>query len=131
MSSAPRGLAPREGLELGLMRTGRTGPLVSNAACCKQASLGTPVPRTPTVAPGPKARSALASRRSQRASAECRGPQQPAAPLDAWRLIGRGRLRFPTLPRQLPDSTSPCCMQRKIIITCDRGGRRLAFSRYK
>ena len=26
MSSAPRGLAPREGLELGLMKTGRTGP---------------------------------------------------------------------------------------------------------
>ena len=28
MSSASRGLAPREGLELGLMKTGRTGPLL-------------------------------------------------------------------------------------------------------
>ena len=28
MSSAPRGLAPREGLEFGLMKTGRTGPLL-------------------------------------------------------------------------------------------------------
>ena len=78
----------------------------------RQASLGTPVPGTPTVAPGPKARSDLASRRSQGESAERRGPQQPAAPLDAWRLIGRGRLRFPALPRQLPDLTSPCCMQK-------------------
>ena len=44
MSSAPRGLAPREGLELGLMKMGRTGPLVSHAAGRRQASLGTPVP---------------------------------------------------------------------------------------
>ena len=28
MSSTPRGLAPREGLECWLMKTGRTGPLV-------------------------------------------------------------------------------------------------------
>ena len=59
---------------------------------------GTPVPRTPIVAPGPKACSGLASRRSQRSSTEHRGPQKPAALVDAWRLIGRGRLRFPTLP---------------------------------
>src|SRR4051812_1674315 len=79
----------------------------------KQASLGTPVPRTPTVAPGPKMCSGLASRRSQRSSTERRGPQQPAVLVDAWRLIGRGRLRFPTLPRQLHDLTSPCDMQGK------------------
>ena len=35
------------------------------------------------------------------------------------------------LPWQLPDLTSPCCMQGKSIITCDRGGRWLAFSCYK
>src|SRR3954471_19324695 len=79
----------------------------------RQACLGTPVPRTPTVAPGPKARSGLASRRSQRSRVECRGPPNPAALVDAWRLIGRGRLHFPTLPRQLPDLTSPCDMQGK------------------
>ena len=32
-----------------------------------------------------------------------RGPQQPVALGDAWRLIGRGRPRFPTTPRQLHD----------------------------
>ena len=88
----------------------------------RKACLGTPVPMTLIVAPGPKACSELASRRSQGAS---------AASVDAWRLMGRGRLRFPMLPRQLSDLMSPCCMQRKIIITYDRGDRRLAFSCYK
>ena len=60
MSSAPRGLAPCEGLELGLMKTGRTGPLVSHAAGRRQECLGTPVPRMPIVAPGLKERSDLA-----------------------------------------------------------------------
>ena len=83
-----------------------------SAAGRRQASLGTPIPRTPTVAPGPKVRSGLASRRSQRSSAEHRGPQKPAALVDAWRLIGRGRLRFPTLPRQLPDLTKGWRRQR-------------------
>ena len=68
----------------------------------RQASLGTPVPRTPIVAPGlgfeakPKGK-----------SEEYRGLQQPAATVGAWRLIGRGRLHFPTLPRQLPILMSP------------------------
>ena len=50
----------------------------------RQASLGTPVPRMLTVAPGPKASSDLASRRSQGASAERRGPHQPTASVDVW-----------------------------------------------
>ena len=74
MSSTSRGLAPHEGLECLLVKMGRTRPLVRHAVDCRQAGLGTPVPRTPTVAPGPKAPSDLASRRSQRASAERRGP---------------------------------------------------------
>ena len=113
VSSASRGLAPREGLECLLVKMGCTGPLAKpRAVGRRQASLGTPVPRMPTVAPGPNARSDLASRRSQRASAECRGPQQPASLGAAWRLIGRWHLRFPTLPWQLPDLTSPYCMQK-------------------
>ena len=49
MSSAPRGLAPREGLGLVLMKMGRAGPPLSHTAGRRQASLGTPVPRTPIV----------------------------------------------------------------------------------
>ena len=74
MSSASRGLAPREGLECLLVKMGHTACWLSHTAGRRQASLGTPVPRTPTVAPGPKARSVLASRRSQGSSAELRGP---------------------------------------------------------
>ena len=96
-----------------LMKMGRTGLQLSHAVGRRQASLGTPIPRTPTVAPVPKVRSGLASRQSQRSGTECRGPQKPVDLVDAWRLIGRGRLRFPTQPRQLPDLTGPCYMQEK------------------
>ena len=74
MSSASRGLAPREGLECSLMKIGRTGLLVEPRGEPQAGKSGDPVPRTPTVAPGPKAHSNLASRRSQRASEERRGP---------------------------------------------------------
>ena len=96
-----------------MMKMGCTACWLSHAAGRRQASLGSPVPRRPTVAPGPKVRAGLASRRSQGSSSEHRGPQKHAASVDAWRLIGRGRLRFPTLPRQLHDLTSPCDMQEK------------------
>ena len=44
------------------MKMGHTTCWFSHAAGCRQASLGTRVPKTPTVAPGPKVRSGLASR---------------------------------------------------------------------
>ena len=84
MSSASRGLAPREGLECLLVKMGHTRPRVEPRRGPQVGKSGTPIPRTPTVAPGPKARSNLASRRSQRASVECRGSQPPAASVDAW-----------------------------------------------
>ena len=105
-----------------LMKMGRTACWLSHAAGRRQASLGTPVPRTPTVAPGPKVLSGLASRRSQGSSTEHRGPQKPAASIDVWRLIGRGRLRFPMLPQQLHDLTSPCDMQGKPSLPAIVGG---------
>ena len=95
MSSASRGLAPREGLECLLMEMGRTRPLVEPRPGPQAGKSGDPVPRTPTVAPGPKARSYLASRRSQGSSMERRGPQPSAALIDVWRLTGHGRLHFP------------------------------------
>ena len=79
MSSASRSLAPRKGLELLLLKLGHTGPPMEPRHGPQVGKSGHPSPRTPTEAPGPKARSNLASRRSQRASAERRGPQQPAA----------------------------------------------------
>ena len=107
VSSTSRGLDPREGLGCLADEDGPYGLLLSHAVGCRQACLGTPVPRTPTVAPGPKVRSGLASRRSQGSSSEHRGPQKPAASVDAWRLIGRGRLRFPVLPLNPPGYAAP------------------------
>ena len=74
MSSAPRGLAPREGLGFVLVKMGRAGPPLSHVAGRRQASLGTPVPRTSTVAPGPKAHPDLAVQGGGRARAKRRGP---------------------------------------------------------
>ena len=73
----------------------------------------------------------MASRRSQGSSSEHRGPQKPAASVDAWRFIGRGRLCFPTLPRRLHDLTSPCDMQGKPslpVIVGDAGWPSLAIN---
>ena len=114
-----------------LVKMSRTACWLSHAMGRRQAGLGTPVPRTPTVAPGPKVRSGLASRQSQGPSSEHREPQKPAASVDAWRLIGCGRLRYPMLPRQLPDLTSPCDMQGKPslpVIVGDAGWPSLAIN---
>ena len=89
-----------------LMKMGRTACWLNHAVGRRQASLGTPVPRTPTVAPGPKARPDLASRQSQGSSPEHRGPQNPAASVDAWQLTGRGRLRFPLAASFFPICSS-------------------------
>ena len=72
MSSALRGFAPREGLGSVLMKMGRAGPPFEPRR--RQASLGTPIPRMPTVAPGPKARPDLAVQGGERARAKRRGP---------------------------------------------------------
>ena len=117
-------------LDAPLMKMGRTAYWLSHAMGRRQASLGTPVPRTPTVAPVPKVRSGLASRRSQGSSSEHRGPQKPASSIDAWRLIGCGHLHFPMAPRQL-HGLDKSLHAKRVMITCDRGGRRLAFAGYK
>ena len=53
VSSASRGLAPREGLGLLLLllllKLGHTRPSMDTAVGHRQASLGTPIPRTPTL----------------------------------------------------------------------------------
>ena len=84
MSSASRVLAPHEGLECLLVKMGRTRPLVEPRHGPQAGKSGTLVPRTLTIAPGPKARSDLASRQSQGASAEHSGPQSPTALVDVW-----------------------------------------------
>ena len=102
MSSASRGLAPREGLGCLVDEDGPYGRLAQPHCGLQAGKSGDPSSRMPTVAPGPKVRPGLPSRRSQRSSVERRGPQKPAALVDAWRLIRRGRLRFLTLSQYPP-----------------------------
>ena len=75
MSSASRGLAPREGLECLLVKVGRMGPLVEPHHGPQAGKSGDPRSQNTDSSPGPKAHSGLASRRSQGASAEHREPQ--------------------------------------------------------
>ena len=75
----------------------------------RQASLSTLVPRTPTVAPGPKALLDLASGRSQRARAKRRGPQSHVDLADAWRPDWMWPAPLPHTARQLLDLTAACC----------------------
>src|SRR4051812_19479482 len=95
----------------------------------RQESLGSLVPRTRTVALGPKPRSDLASRCIQRARVKRHGTQSPADRVDAWHLMGCGCLHFPTPPRQLPDLTTalhkrpshhcPLCLPSTPLPSCE------------
>ena len=131
MSSALRGLAPREGLGRLLVKTGCTGPRVEPRRGAQAGKSGDP--RSQDADSSPRAQGALGLGFEAKPKGKGEAPQAPTARglADAWRLTGRGRPHFPTLPRQLPDLTSPCGMQRNIIITCDCGDCRLAFSCYK
>ena len=75
MSSTSQGLAPRKGLECLLVKMGRTEPLVEPRRGLQAGKSGDPRSQDADSSPGPKARSDLASRRSQGASAERRRPQ--------------------------------------------------------
>ena len=74
VSSASRGLAPREGLELSMSKLGHTRPLMEPRHGPQAGKSRYPHSQNTDSSPGPKAHSDLASRRSQRASAKRRGP---------------------------------------------------------
>ena len=98
MSSGSRGLAPLKGLESLLVKMGRTGLLVEPRRGPQAGKSGDP--RSQNADSSPRAQGALglgfgAKPRIKRVAP---WPQKPAALVDAWRLIGRWRLRFPTLP---------------------------------
>ena len=116
MSSASRGLAPREGLDSLSMKMGRTCPPAKPRRGPQAGKSG-----------DPRSQNADSSPRAQgeaKPKGKCGAPWAPTACalVDAWRLIGRGRLRFPMLPRQLPNVTSPYDMQGKQSLPVIVGG---------
>ena len=77
MSPAPRGLAPHEGLELGLMKTGRTGPLVE--PCCRPQAGKSGDPYSQNTDSSPRAQGALGLGLAAKPKGKCRVPRAPTA----------------------------------------------------
>ena len=75
MSSAPRGLAPREGLELGLMKTGRTGSLVEPR--CRPQAGKSGDPRSQNADSSPWAQGALGLGLAEKRRGKCGAPRAP------------------------------------------------------
>ena len=105
MSSASRGLAPREGLECLLVKMGRIGPLVEPRYGLQAGKSGDP--HSQNTDNSPRDQGSLGLGFEAKPKGKCGAPRALTSyGLDnAWRLMGCGRLHFPRLPRQLFDLT--------------------------
>ena len=112
MSPASRGLAPREGLELLLPKLGRTRPLVEPHRGPQAGKSGHPCSQDADSSP--RAQGALGLGFQAKPKGKCGAPRAPTAYGldDAWRLMGRGRLRFCMLPQQLFPSDKRAAIRR-------------------
>ena len=77
MSSAPRGLAPREGLEFGLMKMGRTGPLAKPRRGPQAGKSGDP--RSQNADSSPRAKGVLRLGLGAKTNGKCGVPRAPTA----------------------------------------------------
>ena len=77
MPSASRGLAPREGLECWLMKTGHTGPLVEPCRGPQAGKSGDP--RSQNADSSPRAQGALRLGLAEKQKGKCGAPRAPTA----------------------------------------------------
>ena len=131
MSSASRGLAPREGLECLLVKMGRTGPLVEPRRGPQAGKSGDP--RSQNADSSPRAQGALGLGFEAKPKVKCGEPRAPIA-----HGLGRRVAVDWMWASPLPHAASATARldkslrhARKTIITCDRGRRRLALFSYK
>ena len=126
MSSASQGLAPREGLGSLLMKMGHTG-LPAQARHGSQAGKSGD-PHSQNADSSPRAQGALVLGFVAKPGAKCGAPRAPIA-------CGLGRRVAVdwTWASPLPHTASATARldesllhPKRVIITCDRGGRRLA-----
>ena len=129
MSSASRGSAPREGLERSLMKMGRTGPLVEPRHGPQAGKSGDL--RCQDADSSPRAQGTLGLGFEAKPKGKCGVPRAPTACGPARRVAIDWTWASP-----LPDAASTTARlyeslphAKRVIITCDRGGRRLASSR--
>ena len=97
-SSASRGLAPHEGYVLLMLKLGHTRPLMEPRGG-PQAGRAR-YPRIQDADSSPRAQGTLGLGFQAKPKGKCEAPRALTARGldDAWRLIGRGRIRFPTPP---------------------------------
>ena len=131
MSSAPRGLAPREGLGSVLMKMGRAGPPFEP---CRRPQAGkSGDPRSQNADSSPRAQGALRLSFEAKPKVKCGEPRAPKA-CGLGRHVAVDWTWASPLPHAALATTrldkSPR-HARKTIITYDCGRRRLAFFRYK
>ena len=123
MSSASRGLAPPEGLELESMKMGRTGPLLEPRRRPQADKSGDP--HSQNADSSPWAQGALGLGFEAKPKVKCGAPRAPIAC-----SLGRHMAVDWTWASPLPHAASVTAQldkslrhARKTIITCDRGGR--------
>ena len=127
MSSAPRGLAHREGLECWLMKTGHAGPLVEPRCGPHAGKSGDP--RSQNADSSPRAQGVPGLGRVGRRKGKSEAPQA----LTACGLGCRVAVDW-TWASPLPHDASVIALidkslhAKRVMITYGRGGRRLASS---
>ena len=84
MSSASRGLAPREGLECLLVKMGRTGPLAAPRRGPQAGKSGDP--RSQNADSSPRAQGALGLGFEAKPKGKCRATRAPTARGHGWRM---------------------------------------------
>ena len=130
MSSASRGLAPREGLDSLLMKMGRIG-LLANPRHGPQAGKSRD-PRSQNADSSPRAQGAPRLGRAERQKGKCEAPRALTA-CGLGRRVAVDGTRASPLPN---DASATARIDKslhamRVMITCDRGGRRLASSGFK
>ena len=127
MSSASRGLAPREGLECLLVKMGHMGPLAEPRRGPQAGKSWDP--HSQNTDSSPRAQGALGLGFKAKPKGKCRAPRAPIA-----YGLGRRVAVDWTWASPLPHAASATARldesllhAKGVIITCDRGGRRLAF----
>ena len=122
---------PRKGLELGLMKTGRTGALLEPRCRPQAGKCGHPHSQNPDSSP--RAQGALGLGLAAKPKGKCGAPWAPTAYGLSCCVAADWTWASP-----LPHAASATARldkslrhARKTIITCDHGRRWLAFSRYK
>ena len=127
MSPSSRGLAPREGLVLLMLKLGRTRPSMKPCGGPQAGRAGYPQIQDAESSPRGHGVLGLGFQAKPKGKCEASWALTAYGLDDAWRWMGRGRLRFLALPRQLPDLTAACCMQRESSLLEIVGGRRFTF----